>query len=339
MSTFTRRTFLQAAGAATFVASLPPALARLTATDHRILVVIHLQGGNDGFNTVVPVDSSLYRRARPTLALRASELLPLDEKFGLHPACAGLHRLHVSGQLAIVRGVGPAETAPTNHFAGEETWETAGTGTGWLADFLADNSRRSAPAGYFAGVAAPQAFGRAGDDLSASLVVAWRRFERASAPGVSALDTDLRLVARLIAAGHPARVYWLRAGGFDTHTDQLRRHAVALAQWSNALAAFHHELESAGCAHRVATMSYSEFSRSLAENDRGGTDHGATGPVFLTGAGVAGGMHGSFSETSEANRMAGLTIPLLYSSVLTDWLCAPHAAVAGRPSLFRDSVT
>jgi len=323
MSLITRRTFLQATGAATLVATLPPALARIAASDSRILVVIHLQGGNDGFNTVVPLDSSRYHHARPTLALRASELLPLNEKFGLHPACAGLHRLHVSGQLAIVHGVRTAEVTPTNHFAAEETWETAGTGTGWLAEFIAANSRGGAPAAGFSGESAPQAFGRQVDDFSESLTAAAQRLDCTPAPVASPLGTDLQLVARLIAAGHPARVYGLRTGGFDTHTDQLRRHAAALSQWSDALATFHRELESVGCAHRVATLSYSEFGRSLAENASGGTDHGAVGgPVFLTGQEVAGCLRD------------GITLRQLYSSVLTDWLGARRSA--GDPSLFRD---
>jgi uncharacterized protein (DUF1501 family) len=318
MKPLTRRTFLQLTGAAAVAASVPPALARLAASDRRILVVIHLQGGNDGFNTVVPIDSAGYRRARPTLALRTSDLLPFDENCGLHPACVGLHQLHAGGQLAIVRGVDASEPATTNHFAAEEFWETGGTGTGWLGDFIAAQSRLAPdPAGAvacFAGAAPPQAFGRVGNGVSESLAAAAHRAEIPSAPEARTLADDLQLVARLIAAGHPARVYWLRTGGFDTHFDQLRRHAAALSAWSDALAAFHRELASAGCARDVATLSFSEFSRSLAENATGGTDHGGAGPVFLTGSEIA----LRFRDAPSA-----IPIPQLYSTVLTDWLRHP----------------
>src|SRR3954447_23338788 len=52
----------------------------------RRLVVIELQGGNDGLNTVIPFEDDLYYRARPTLGISKDEVLKLDDHLGLHPA-------------------------------------------------------------------------------------------------------------------------------------------------------------------------------------------------------------------------------------------------------------
>ena len=43
-------------------------------TDGRILVVIELEGGNDGLNTVVPFGDDIYYRSRPTLAIPANDV-------------------------------------------------------------------------------------------------------------------------------------------------------------------------------------------------------------------------------------------------------------------------
>ena len=102
----------------------------------RHLVLVELQGGNDGLNTVVPYADPLYRALRPTLALARDELLPLDESLALHPALAPLVRLWRRGELGIVRGVGYPEPN-RSHFRSIEIWETASAADetrvdGWL---------------------------------------------------------------------------------------------------------------------------------------------------------------------------------------------------------------
>src|SRR5277367_7080686 len=50
----------------------------------RILVVVELSGGNDGLNTVVPYGDDAYYRARPTIGIKPSETIKLNDHFGLH---------------------------------------------------------------------------------------------------------------------------------------------------------------------------------------------------------------------------------------------------------------
>ena len=89
-----RRRFLQGALAAGTLASSPVWFDRLAAAatpvgaTEGILVVIHLGGGLDGLNAVVPIGDSSYRTLRGSLAITSP--LPLSTTFGFHPALAGL---------------------------------------------------------------------------------------------------------------------------------------------------------------------------------------------------------------------------------------------------------
>src|SRR4051812_40949866 len=70
------------------------------------LVVIELNGGNDGLNTVVPHADDRYHNARPTLRVDPGKVLKLDDRVGLNPAMRDIHKLWDEGHLAIVQGAG-----------------------------------------------------------------------------------------------------------------------------------------------------------------------------------------------------------------------------------------
>src|SRR5437660_12333768 len=72
----------------------------------RVLVVLQLDGGNDGLNTVVPYRDDDYRKHRPKLQLAADRLHKIDDRVGLHPALGGLSKLLERQQLAVVQSVG-----------------------------------------------------------------------------------------------------------------------------------------------------------------------------------------------------------------------------------------
>jgi uncharacterized protein (DUF1501 family) len=90
----------------------------------RVLVIVRLSGGNDGLNTVIPYEAEAYYRARPRLALRRSEVLPLANGLGLHPAAAGLKNLYDRGLLAVVQGVGYPQMS-RSHFGSAVMWLSA----------------------------------------------------------------------------------------------------------------------------------------------------------------------------------------------------------------------
>src|SRR5579871_5318289 len=74
--------------------------------DGRVLVVIQLDGGNDGINTVVPFADDAYARSRKRLRLEKERVIKVDDRTALHPSLEGLHKLLHRGRLAIVQGVG-----------------------------------------------------------------------------------------------------------------------------------------------------------------------------------------------------------------------------------------
>src|SRR5947208_9691828 len=51
----------------------------------RVLVVVQLDGGNDGLNTVVPYHDDEYLKRRPKLAIPAGAVKKVDDRVGLHP--------------------------------------------------------------------------------------------------------------------------------------------------------------------------------------------------------------------------------------------------------------
>jgi uncharacterized protein (DUF1501 family) len=123
-----RRSFLQRCGLIAFAPAVPAFLPRLAAAagyqrDSTILVVIQLDGGNDGLNTLVPYADDAYARSRPSLALPPQRVIKLDERAGLHPAMRPAAELLESGRLAVVQGVGYPNPS-RSHFRSMRIWHT-----------------------------------------------------------------------------------------------------------------------------------------------------------------------------------------------------------------------
>src|SRR5258708_39635308 len=76
-------------------------------TDH-VLVLIQLSGGNDGLNTVIPLEYfTEYANARPNIYIPQEKALKLTgiDKVGLHPSLTGLQGLYNEGKLNIIQSV------------------------------------------------------------------------------------------------------------------------------------------------------------------------------------------------------------------------------------------
>ena len=123
--------------------SLPSAFAKATfpaQTDDRILVVLELSGGNDGLNAVVPYADDAYYRLRPTIGIKAQQLIKLDDNYGFNPGMVGFERLWKDGELAVVHGCG-YENPSFSHFTSMAYWHTAapnsGNDYGWFGRLAA----------------------------------------------------------------------------------------------------------------------------------------------------------------------------------------------------------
>jgi uncharacterized protein (DUF1501 family) len=100
-----------------------------------VLVVLQLSGGNDYLNTVIPYNNPLYRDNRPTVGIPDDQILHIDNNYGFHPAMSPLKKFWDEGKLAIMHGVGYANS-PRSHFRSMDIWHTCEpdkVGTeGWL---------------------------------------------------------------------------------------------------------------------------------------------------------------------------------------------------------------
>jgi uncharacterized protein (DUF1501 family) len=130
---FSRRLFLRTSLKTSTLVALAPtvpsflartARAAAPARDSRILVVIQLDGGNDGINTVVPFKDEGYPKYRTALRLPVDQLHKVTREVGLHPAMGGMSKLLEDGRLAIVPGVG-YPNPNRSHFTSMAIWHSA----------------------------------------------------------------------------------------------------------------------------------------------------------------------------------------------------------------------
>jgi uncharacterized protein (DUF1501 family) len=114
-------------------------LPNLPGGDDRVLLLVNLQGGNDGLNCVVPHGNPLYYQQRPSLAIPRGDVLAIDANTGLNPKMGALKAMYDKGEVAIVQSVG-YPNPNHSHFRSTEIWQTAAPDsyehTGWLGRYL-----------------------------------------------------------------------------------------------------------------------------------------------------------------------------------------------------------
>ena len=108
-----------------------------------ILVLVQLNGGNDGLNMVIPLEFyDCYQAARANIAIPENRILRLggNDRTGLHPAMTGLQNLYNEGKLSIVQAVGYPKPS-FSHFRATDIWlsgadSTQSLPTGWAGRYL-----------------------------------------------------------------------------------------------------------------------------------------------------------------------------------------------------------
>lgn len=107
----------------------------------KVLVLIQLNGGNDGLHMVIPIDQ--YRNlanARPNFVIPEQKALKVTNKVGFHPKMTGIQNLFNEGKLGIVQSVGyPNQNR--SHFRSTEIWTTGSPAeetwtSGWMGRYL-----------------------------------------------------------------------------------------------------------------------------------------------------------------------------------------------------------
>lgn len=116
----------------------------------RVMVIIFLKGGNDGLNTIIPIDQySRYANLRPDIRINANNYinldstLPIEDQVGLNPAMTSFKAMYDAGQASLIQSVGyPGFNQ--SHFKSTDLWLTGGDGTpanfninsGWMGRYL-----------------------------------------------------------------------------------------------------------------------------------------------------------------------------------------------------------
>lgn len=127
-------------------------LHRLAAASNndKVLILIQLHGGNDGLNTVIPIDQyAEYYQLRPNLAIPDNgkrkyidldSTLSVEDQVGLHPDLSHMKDLYDHGKLNIVQNVA-YENVNGSHFRSRDIWFMGGDyneniPSGWMGRLL-----------------------------------------------------------------------------------------------------------------------------------------------------------------------------------------------------------
>lgn len=116
----------------------------IAANNDRVLVLIQLGGGNDGLNTIIPVENDIYYQKRPTIGIEKNDSILLSDDIGMHPAMASLQPLWGNGDMAVVHNVG-YEDPNRSHARSTDIWTSGSAssmnlGTGWAGRFLVEDN-------------------------------------------------------------------------------------------------------------------------------------------------------------------------------------------------------
>ena len=163
-----------------------------------------------------------------------------------------------------------------------------------------------------------------------------------NAGGDSNLSQQLNLVAKLIAAGSPTKIWSVSLGGFDTHANEANAQATLLGTVSSSIAKFLSQMNASGRSKDITVMVYSEFGRRVKGNGSDGTDHGTAGSMFLIGDRVQGGMYGdqpSLTKLIDGDLAVTTDFRDVYSSVIDSVLLTPAEKIlnnwSGRVKAFK----
>lgn len=126
-------------------------MARASADNDRVLIILQMHGGNDGLNALIPVDAyDLYYSRRPNIAIPAKNqsrgFIPLDStlatdaQIGLHPDMLDMKSLYDRGRVALVQGVSYQHNNGS-HFRGRDIVYMGGSAdeylqSGWVGRYL-----------------------------------------------------------------------------------------------------------------------------------------------------------------------------------------------------------
>ncbi len=121
------------------------AIKRASKKNGRVFVLIQLNGGNDGLNTIIPIDQySNLSAARGNILIQQNKVLALtgNSNTGMHPSMTGLRSMFDAGKVNIIQSVG-YPSPNFSHFRSTDIWQSASDSnqylsSGWAGRYLED---------------------------------------------------------------------------------------------------------------------------------------------------------------------------------------------------------
>lgn len=285
-----RRTFLNYGVRATVPFLLPDLFSPLKGVAAkpvaRKLIMVHLKGGNDGYNTIIPFSDPQYYLSRPTLAIPKNELIRLDRHYALNPALQPLHRYFKQGNMLIINQVALKEMEHSHHTA-IKLWETgsATARSSWIARYWQQHMPNQ-------------------KELSANIDCLPDDFV-----------TSMQQLADKVTKDPNQNIYSISLDGFDTHQFQKHKHNLLLNTYALGMHELLTTLEKYGTLANTLIVTWSEFGRTWKENTKKGTDHCNANTVLLFSGALkkkgilkTGGLKGTIN-TNQIN-----------SNIAQDWL-------------------
>jgi uncharacterized protein (DUF1501 family) len=288
----TRREFLRLGlGSSTLLAcgtSVPTFLARSASalaaaggstSKKNILVVLELNGGNDGLNTVVPYAEDEYRKRRPKLQVSPDRVLRIDDCVGLHPSLKGMAKLLQAQQLAIVQSVG-YPNPNRSHFESMAIWQCARLRPaadipGWLARSIDPRPAAlggDAPALHIAESLLPQAL--SGSQRQVPSLLSLEQFRRRlGVPDSSGAALQRAALDRISSQGRSepgSLVQFVQRSTLVTYASSARLEAVLQGQRTGA--AYPESYSLAGHLKLIAQLIKAGLTTSIYYTQLGGFD-------------------------------------------------------------------
>ncbi len=109
--------------------------------EDRILVLIRLNGGNDGLNTTIPLyQYDTYMNLRPTIGIAQNQITNLNDDFGIPEELLPLYPFWQEGKMKIINSVGYPDQN-LSHFRSSDIWGSSSDSnevinSGWLGRFI-----------------------------------------------------------------------------------------------------------------------------------------------------------------------------------------------------------
>lgn len=260
----------------------------------RKLVLIHLNGGNDGYNTIVPYTDPAYYNHRPTIAIPAHEVIKLNNDFGFNPALKSLKPHFDAGNMLIINNVGCPDL-DHSHYTSCKIWETG----------LIDNS----------------------DAICWTNRCSNNNQETQNFTTYTTAEDfadGLKDIAAQIHKDPANSCYRISLDGFDTHQFQKYKHDRLLETYANGLDAFLADLEASAELDDTLIITWSEFGRQLKENNKRGTEHGQSNSLLIYGSQLK--RKGIWGESNHLQTQF-IDLRNIYATILERWFDIPHAPI------------